>query len=100
LQGDTLSELAGPTLTIADQRLLLWRPVDARIPAEIAQLETDAGTTQPAAVDYAIERSGFRNFFPGFSGGGGTPSSESRCGPAILPPCDPLFGSPLTADAR
>jgi hypothetical protein len=47
----------------ADHRLLLWRLVDARIPAEIAQLETHAGTTQRAAVDYAIERSGFRDFF-------------------------------------
>jgi hypothetical protein len=35
--------------------LLLWRLVDARIPNEIAQLETYAGTTQRAAVDYAIE---------------------------------------------
>jgi hypothetical protein len=32
----------------ADHRLLLWRLVDARIPAEIAQLETHAGTTQPS----------------------------------------------------
>jgi hypothetical protein len=35
--------------------LLLWRLVDARIPAEIAQLETHACSAQRAAVDYAIE---------------------------------------------
>jgi hypothetical protein len=55
---------------------MLWRLVDARIPAEIAQLETYAGTTQRAAVDYAIERSGFRDFFPGFAGGRGTPAAR------------------------
>jgi hypothetical protein len=56
--------------------LLLWRLVDARIPAEIAQLETYAGNTQRAAVDYAIEKSGFRDFFPGFTGGRGRPATR------------------------
>jgi len=56
--------------------LLLWRLVDARIPAEIAQLEAFAGTTQRAAVDYAIEQSGFRDFFPGFTGGRGRPGTR------------------------
>jgi hypothetical protein len=56
--------------------LLLWRLVDARYPDEIAQLETLAGTTQSAAVEYAIERSGFRDFFPGFTGRRGTPAAR------------------------
>jgi hypothetical protein len=55
--------------------LLLWRLIDARIPAEIAQLETHVGATQRAA-DYAIERSGFRDFFPGFTGGRGRPATR------------------------
>jgi hypothetical protein len=38
--------------------------------------ETYAGTTQRAAVDYAIERSGFRDFFPGFADGRGTPAAR------------------------
>jgi hypothetical protein len=50
--------LGRPTLIVTDQRLLLWRLVEARYPDEIAQLEALAGTTQQAAVDYAIERSG------------------------------------------
>jgi hypothetical protein len=50
--------------------------VEARIPAEIAQLETRAGTTQRAAVDYAIEQSGFRDFSPGFTGGRGRPATR------------------------
>jgi hypothetical protein len=60
-------------VTIADHRLLLWRLVDARIPAEIAQLETYAVATQRAAVDYAIERSGFRDFFPALRAVAGGP---------------------------
>jgi hypothetical protein len=56
--------------------LLLWRLVDARIPAEIAQLEALAGTTQRAGVDYAIEQSGSRDFFPGFTGGRGRPATR------------------------
>jgi hypothetical protein len=68
--------LTRPALTIADHRLLLWRLVDARYPDEIAQLETLAGTTQRAAVEYAIERSGFRDFFPGFTGRRGTPAAR------------------------
>jgi hypothetical protein len=63
-------------LAIADRRLLLWRLVEARYPGEIAQLEALAGTTQQAAVDYAIERSGFRDSFPGFAGGKGRPATR------------------------
>jgi hypothetical protein len=55
---------------------LLWRLVQAHTPAEIAELEALAGTTQPAAVDYAIERSGFRDFFPGLIGGRGRPATR------------------------
>jgi hypothetical protein len=56
--------------------------IEARTPSEITRLEALAGTTQPAAVDYAIERSGLRDCFPGFAGGRGTPP------PAWPPPGD------------
>jgi hypothetical protein len=56
--------------------LLLWQLIEARQPDHIAQLEALAGTTQQAAVDYAIERSGFRDFFPGFTGGRGRPATR------------------------
>ena len=51
-------------LTIADHRLMLWQLIEARHADHIAQLEALAGTTQRAAVDYAIEQSGFVTFFP------------------------------------
>jgi hypothetical protein len=43
---------------------MLWQLIEARQPDHIAQLEALAGTTQRAAVDCAIEQSGFRNFLP------------------------------------
>jgi hypothetical protein len=49
--------------------------IEARLPDHITQLEGLAGTTQRAAVDYAIEQSGFRDFFPGFTGGRGRPAT-------------------------
>jgi hypothetical protein len=56
--------------------LLLWQLIEARQPDQIAQLEALAATTQRAAVDYAIDRSGFRDFFPGFAGGRGRPATR------------------------
>jgi hypothetical protein len=56
--------------------LLLWQLIEARHPDQIAQLEALAVTTQRAAVDYAIEQSGFRDFFPGFTGGRGRPATR------------------------
>jgi hypothetical protein len=55
---------------------MLWRLIDARDPADIAQLEALTGTTQRAAVDYAIERSGLRDCFPDLSGDRGTPADR------------------------
>jgi hypothetical protein len=63
-------------LIVTDYRLLRWRLIEARTPGEIAQLEDLAGITQRAAVDYAIERSGLRDCFPGFAGGKGTPAAR------------------------
>jgi hypothetical protein len=56
--------------------LILWQLIEARHPDHIAQLEAFAATTQRAAVDYAIEQSGFRDFFPGFTGGRGRPAAR------------------------
>jgi hypothetical protein len=74
--------------------------IEARTPSEITRLEALAGTTQPAAVDYAIERSGLRDCFPGFAGGRGTPAARlaaarrfSRRAILYL-----LTGSPLMRD--
>jgi hypothetical protein len=55
---------------------MLWQLIEARHPDHIAELEALAGTAQRAAVDYAIERSGFRDFFPGFTGGRGRPATR------------------------
>jgi hypothetical protein len=67
-------------------------------PPKIAQLEACAGTTQRAAVDYAIEQSGFRDFFPGFTGGRGRPGTRlaaarrfSRLAMLYLVPRSPLM---------
>jgi hypothetical protein len=59
------------TLALPPRRL-----VEARYADEITQLEVFAGTTQRAAVDYAIERSDFRDCFPGFAGGRGTSAAR------------------------
>jgi hypothetical protein len=56
--------------------LTLWQLIEARDPDHIAQLEALAGITQRAAVDYAIEQSGFRDFFPGFTSGRGRPATR------------------------
>jgi len=78
--------------------LLRWRLIEARTPGEITQLEDLAGVTQRAAVDYAIERSGMRDCFPGFAGGKGTPAARLAAarqisGRAILylVACSPLM---------
>jgi hypothetical protein len=61
-------------MTVEHHRLRLWRLIEARHPEEIAELEHLTGTTQRGAVDYAIERSGFRDCFPRrFVGYKGTP---------------------------
>ena len=61
-QGDTLSEFAGPTLTIADHRLLHGSLSRPGTPTTSRSLKRSP--TQRAAVDYAIELSGFRDFLP------------------------------------
>jgi hypothetical protein len=82
---------------------MLWRLIDARTSGEIEQLEALTGTMQPAAVDYAIERSGLRDCFPDLRGGRGTPADRLLAGrlysrPAIL---WLVAGSPLMpADLR
>ena len=63
-------------MIVRDHRLLLWRLIEARTPGELTQFEALAGTTQRAAVDYPIERSGMRDCFPGFAGGRGTPAAR------------------------
>jgi hypothetical protein len=81
--------------------LLLWQLIEARQPDQIAQLEALAATTQRAAVDYAIDRSGFRDFFPGFARGRGRPATRLARHTAIFPACYALYlvaGLPLMPD--
>jgi hypothetical protein len=64
-------------MSVEDHRIRLWRLIEARHPDEIAELERLTGTTQRRAVDYAIERSGFRDYFPRrFAGYKGTPAAR------------------------
>jgi hypothetical protein len=55
---------------------MLWRLIEARRADEISQLESLTGTTQRAAVDYAIEESCWRSCFPGFIGDKGTAAAR------------------------